>query len=250
MQVNLNINSAPLKWQGDKTLLENLEIFRELLGRCRLFASSAIEYVGSNIGENADEILADLQYRATALLHATNTFYLRPEIYSEFKRIFGVVDVVRYVDGDYESNTSAHSALLALLQITLGQIKQSLADGSERPTWLWTDSLLLELERNVNKEFGAIQRNVELRLTAIPELEIPLTDNDVGLLETMFGMRLSHTNLAPAKYILQQAHWTSEGKRAFERLMKCNYVGSLSGVGYYLTEKGIDKCKSMLSART
>ncbi len=79
--------------------------------------------------------------------------------------------------------------------------------------------------------------------------EQTLTDNDVGLLETMLSMNLSSTSLASREQILKQAKWQSEGKRAFTRLMKQSLVGSQQGVGYYLTDKGIETAKK-LGART
>lgn len=81
--------------------------------------------------------------------------------------------------------------------------------------------------------------------------ERALTDNDIGLLESMNAMQLSVDNVASREAILRHAKWTAEGKHAFDRLKAAGYVASKQGVGYFLTAKGIAKANSLFNgART
>lgn len=76
-------------------------------------------------------------------------------------------------------------------------------------------------------------------------LDVVLTDNDVGLLEKMFEMGLNSHSVASRQDILTQAKWKSSGIRAFDRLKKAGFVRSRKGLGFYLTEKGLAKAKSL-----
>ena len=75
--------------------------------------------------------------------------------------------------------------------------------------------------------------------------EKPLMDNDVGLLETMLEMGLSSDSIESLEQILKRAKWTSNGKHALDRLKDYGYVAAKRGVGFYLTQSGIDRAEKL-----
>lgn len=77
-------------------------------------------------------------------------------------------------------------------------------------------------------------------------VECPLHDNDAGILEQMLRMGATANSPASRETILSALGWTSEGKRAFDRLKEYGYVNAMRSVGYYLTQAGIERAKSLL----